>query len=102
MERRAPIGLAGCVLQEDRQRLRGTSIIGGDIGAGILQRDELATARQGDRIVERSFSARDQPSRCGLICSDAVEGHPDLAHDKTSYDCGTGLCHSGLPGLSAG
>jgi hypothetical protein len=47
--------------------LRGTSIIGSDIGAGILQRDELATARQGDRIVERSFPARDQPSRCGLV-----------------------------------
>jgi hypothetical protein len=24
---------------------------------------------------------RDQPSRCGLICSDAVEGHLDLAHE---------------------
>jgi hypothetical protein len=46
---------------------RGTSIIGGDIGAGILQHDELATARQGDRMVERSFPARDRPSRCSLI-----------------------------------
>jgi hypothetical protein len=44
---------------------RGTSIIGGDMGAGILQHDELATARQGDRMVE--FPARDQPSRCSLI-----------------------------------
>jgi len=83
-------------------RLRGTSIIGGDIGASILQCDGLATARQGDRIVERSLSARGQPSRCGPICSDAVEGHPDLAHDKTSYDCGTGACRFGLPSLSAG
>jgi hypothetical protein len=61
--------------------LRGTSIIGGDIGAGILQRDEVATARQGDRIVERSFPAPDQPSRCGLIYGHAVEEHPDLAHE---------------------
>src|SRR5260370_26946554 len=77
-------------------------MMGGELGAGVLQRDELATARQGDPMVERSFPARDEPSRCGLICSDAVEGHPDLAHDETSYDCGTGLCRSGLPGLSAG
>jgi hypothetical protein len=32
--------------------LRATSIMGGELAAGILQRDELATARQRDRIVE--------------------------------------------------
>ena len=26
----------------------------------------------------------------------------DLAHGKTSFICGAGLCRSGLPGLSAG
>ncbi len=30
------------------------------------------------------------------------KGRPDLAHDKTSFVCGAGLCRSGLPGLSAG
>ena len=35
----------------------------------------------GDRIVERSFPLPDQPSRCGLIYGDAVEGHPDLVHE---------------------
>jgi hypothetical protein len=47
--------------------LRGTSIIGGDIGAGILQRDELATARQGGSDRRTVVPARDQPSRCGLV-----------------------------------
>ena len=74
----------------------------GDEGPGILERDEFAAAGQRDRIVERALPSADQPSRCGLIRSDAVQGRSDLAHDKTSFDCGTRLCCSGLPGLSAG
>ena len=73
-----------------------------DVVAGILERDELATAEQEDWMVERALPSADQPSRCGLIRSDAVQGRLDLSHVKTSFDCGTRLCCSGLPGLSAG
>ena len=66
------------------------------------KRRRPACAGQRNRGVERAPPSADQPSRCGLICSDAVEGCPDLAHDKTSFDCGTRLCCSSLPGLSAG
>jgi len=38
-----------------------------------FERYELTAVRPRDRIVERSFSSRDQPSRCGLIRRDAAE-----------------------------
>lgn len=61
--------------------------------------------RRGDhrhQTAALSNDTNDRASRCGLIYSNAVVGRPDLAHDKTSLDCGTRLCRSGLPGLGAG
>jgi hypothetical protein len=47
----------------------------GDIGAGVLEGDELATAGQRDGFVKRTFPNRDQPSRCSLIRRDAVDDY---------------------------
>jgi hypothetical protein len=56
---------------DEKTRLRRLPLRGGvlghrqlcDVGAGVLQRDKLASARQGDRIVERPVPALGRATR---------------------------------------